>query len=471
LNAWAGKLLGNPAQVRCIVERLEAPAGQVLQSKELRLNELGLAPLDFIYALEGAQGGQQAEIEQRILYTIMREPDGFAPGSLLRINPSRKPQWAASELGYGEFSELLRAARKLITSARGIDDDDLNPPQRSTNSSVNVFELEQRAAAGEQALRRTANDLQQQLAAFDTANLETLRELILRSAGFGAAGAVPLSAAGNLPADRQILLAQAGSVQKEFAQRVGQLTALATGFDAGSATIDQRLDHVLARLRIVFGKAFVVLPRFTPANADELEKALADSEKLQDGDPFTSITWFQRMARMRDGAARLHCALNYAEAIKTGEKLNLTIAQLPYETGDRWVGLPLQPGKSLPSGKLSLAVQSAAPLDVRLPLAGLLIDEWVEVVPSATETTGLSFQYDQPNAAPPQMMLIAVPPEIGLPWTIWSLQQVLLETLDLARVRAVDPDALDEVGHYLPALYFASNTANHTVSTDFSTIR
>ena len=45
-----------------------------------------------------------------------------------------------------------------------------------------------------------------------------------------------------------------------------------------------------------------------------------------------------------------------------------------------------------------------------------------------------------------------------LPWTVWSLQQVLLETLDLARIRAVDPDALDEVGHYLPALYFAFNT-------------
>ena len=64
-------------------------------------------------------------------------------------------------------------------------------------------------------------------------------------------------------------------------------------------------------------------------------------------------------------------------------------------------------------------------------------------------------QYDQPNAAPPQTILIAVPPEVGVPWTVWSLQQVLLETLDLARIRAVDPDALDEVGHYLPALYFA----------------
>jgi hypothetical protein len=92
-------------------------------------------------------------------------------------------------------------------------------------------------------------------------------------------------------------------------------------------------------------------------------------------------------------------------------------------------------------------------------------------VPNVTETTGISFQYDHPNAAPPQTILVAVPPEVDLPWTVWSLQQVLLETLDLARIRAVDPDALDEVGHYLPALYFACNTAGHTVSTDFTTIK
>jgi hypothetical protein len=48
---------------------------------------------------------------------------------------------------------------------------------------------------------------------------------------------------------------------------------------------------------------------------------------------------------------------------------------------------------------------------------------------------------------------------------------VLLETLDLARIRAVDPDALDDVGHFLPALYFALNTDNETVSTDFGRIR
>jgi len=116
-------------------------------------------------------------------------------------------------------------------------------------------------------------------------------------------------------------------------------------------------------------------------------------------------------------------------------------------------------------------VQSPAPVDAKKSLAGLLIDEWVEVVPSATETTGIALQYDQPNATPPQTIPVAVPPEVDVPWTVWSLQQVLLETLDLARIRAVDPDALDEVGHYLPALYFAFNLAGDTVSTDFTKIK
>jgi hypothetical protein len=115
------------------------------------------------------------------------------------------------------------------------------------------------------------------------------------------------------------------------------------------------------------------------------------------------------MARVRDAVGRLNATLNYSEAVNTGEKLNLRVAQLPYGATDRWVGLPLNAGQQLPGGKLSLVVQSTAPIDVRKPLAGLLIDEWVETVPSATETTGIALQYDRPNAEPPQNILIAVP--------------------------------------------------------------
>jgi hypothetical protein len=373
------------------------------------------------------------------------------------------------ELSYGEFEEVLGAVRRLVAGTRAIYDTDLNPPQRADTFTVDVTELETRASEAVQSMR-LSDDLDAQLTSHDTADLEILRTLMLRAATLGVGGAVPLSAAGAAPADREVLFEQAGSIQAELARRVRQLRELDRGFIAATATAEARCAHALAQLRIVFDKAFLVLPRFAASNAAELADALADSAKVQDGDPLAALTWFRRMARVRGGAARLNQALTYSEALG-GEKLVMSIAQLPHDAGDRWVGLPLKAGQLLPGGKLSLAVQSTAPIDSSKPLAGLFIDEWVEVVPNRTETTGIAFQYDQPNAAPPQAILIAVPPELESPWTVWSLQQVLFEALDLARIRAVDPDALNEIGHYLPAMYFAINTAGHTVSTDFAKVR
>lgn len=467
LNAWAAKLLGSPANVRCLVERFASDTGAVLQTHEVRLNELALAPLDFIYAIEGS-AGQQAEIEQRIVYRAARALGGVAPGSLLRVNLSRQPAWKTDELSYGEFSELLRAARKLFSTARAIDDADVNPPERSTSFTVEVKDLGDRAAAAQTSLATTAKAFADQLAATGGPNLDALRELILQAAAFGVAGAVPLSAVAETPADRELLVVQAESIRKELAKRLAQLNDLAK---TEPASDEEKRDRALAQLRIVFGKAFTVLPRFTASNATELQQAIADSTRLQDGDALASTTWFERSARVRDGVSRLNAALSYAEALNTGERLRLTIAQLPFTTNDRWLALPFKPGQTPTAGKLSLAVQSAASVDVAKPLAGVLIDEWIEVIPSTTEVTGIALQYDQPSTAPPQTILIAVPPELGVPWTIWSLQQVLMETLDLARIRAADSEALDEVGHYLPALYFACNTLGDTVSTDFTTIK
>jgi hypothetical protein len=38
----------------------------------------------------------------------------------------------------------------------------------------------------------------------------------------------------------------------------------------------------------------------------------------------------------------------------------------------------------------------------------------------------------------------------------------------LTKLRAVDTEALADLGHLLPALYFAANAQGRTVSTDFS---
>lgn len=472
LNAFAARLLVPPASVRCVVERLDVPPGQVVAPKEITLSELRLAPLDFIYAVEGGSPSQRSEIEGRILHAITRKPDGFPSGAPLRINPGRQPGWGPNDLSYGEFAEVLRTARTLITGARALDAVDLNLPERTQASGVDLAELEARANRAEESLRQAQQNFQGMLDAPTTASLESLRTAMLQLAGFGIASAIPLSATGDTPAERDVLLTQGESIAKEASQRIEQVTALAALGPA--ATPDEKRNRQVERLRTVFGKAFVVLPRFAAGNTDELAKAFADSTKLQDNDPLAVVTWFQRSSRVRDGVARLAASLRYAEALSTGENLKLTVGQLPYKPDqpgqqpDRWVGLPLKAGQQIAGGRLSLVMQAPGAVDPQQPLAGLLIDEWVEIIPNAKETTGVAFQFNPPDSFAPQSILLAVPPAPDKAWTVGDLQRVLLETLDLARLRSVDAEALDETGHYLPALYLAFNANNDTVSTDFA---
>jgi hypothetical protein len=173
--------------------------------------------------------------------------------------------------------------------------------------------------------------------------------------------------------------------------------------------------------------------------------------------------------------------LHAAEAAGTGERMQLAVAQLPHVADDRWVGLPVESPRELPAGRLSLIVHADATLDLDKPLAGLLIDEWIEIVPALSETTAITFQHDAPDARAPQSMLLAVPASPAEPWTAIGLHRLLLDTLALAQVRAIDAEALDiaalnpvagsqavgEISHFLPALQFAVNVDGDAVSPDF----
>jgi hypothetical protein len=92
------------------------------------------------------------------------------------------------------------------------------------------------------------------------------------------------------------------------------------------------------------------------------------------------------------------------------------------------------------------------------------------VIPSGTETTGVAFRYDQPELRAPQAILLAVPPVVGEPWTLGTLNQVLVETLEQAHLRAVPPAALGAVRQFLPATVLAFNAAGDVPSTRPNTL-
>src|SRR5262249_39195858 len=168
---------------------------------------------------------------------------------------------------------------------------------------------------------------------------------------------------------------------------------------------------------------------------------------------------------VREGGGRMADVIRHQRALGGADSL-LTVGQLPFREKDRWCALPFLAGQSLEGRRLSIVAWGDIPKVADAPVAGLLIDEWTERVPAAIATTGLAFHYDEPEARAPQAILIAVAPNVSRAWDLDAIEAVLLETLDLSKLRMVDGDAMVELDQYLPAIYVATNAANEAVSTD-----
>lgn len=463
LNAWAARLLGNFKNVRFAVERIAAN-GTLVKSLDLRFTELAMQAIDAVLLAPARAGDPAPEIDARALAAGAVKHGPLAAGETLRINRQRNATWLPLEIGLDELVELAVRARQLFGSVRSLDARDLAGLQGTFDPRIDAAEFDARAKAARQALTIATSALAAKLKTPPTANLTPVRNAIVVLSRFGIPGSAPLVAA-----TAEAVLAQAGAVTREAQRRVAR---------AQSATAP------LDMMRAVFGDGFVALPRFTLANATELASSLAASATLQGGDPLAVHPWFQQVQRVREPLSRLGASLQAAEVARTGATLRLSVAQLPHVANERWIGLPVDPAVPMPSGKLSLVVHAEPTLNLSQPLAGVLVDEWTEVIPSAHETTAIAFQHYAPDQRAPQVMLLAVPSSPGEPWTGAGLHRLLLDTLAQAQVRAIDAEGLDtavlnpiagaqavgELAHFLPALHFAVNVDGDAVSPDFKSL-
>ena len=85
--------------------------------------------------------------------------------------------------------------------------------------------------------------------------------------------------------------------------------------------------------------------------------------------------------------------------------------------------------------------------------------------------TGIAYHYDDPRAQAAQAVLVAVPPGGTATWDLETLTDVLHETLDLAKLRAVDLELIGGLGQLLPAMLVAANHVGDTASVDFRYMR
>jgi len=241
--------------------------------------------------------------------------------------------------------------------------------------------------------------------------------------------------------------------------------------------------------KALLGDEFQLIPEFelTADQGNAWENSFNDSESgsLTNyltgtvGIDFPVDNWLYGAARVREKLHHWEHLVMLTGAFERPEP-ELQPIQLPYKTNDHWLALqfPYNPDPATKTDptqnyqfdgdRLLYTAHYAAPFQKNQRQCGLLLDEWTEVIPSDTETTGITFNYDRPNCEPPQTMLLVTPPDFTGSWQWQDLVAALNETLDMTKKRAVEPDQVDATPYaqFLPAtitavtLYQISISAN-----------
>jgi hypothetical protein len=152
---------------------------------------------------------------------------------------------------------------------------------------------------------------------------------------------------------------------------------------------------------------------------------------------------------------------------------------LPHKAGAPWVALDF-PKEHAPDGeRLTYVAFADAGYDPAAERCGLLLDDWSETVPALEpdepgpqHTTGVAFHFDRPSQEPPQAMLLLTPARWDGHWSWDDILQGVIDTFDLAGMRAVEPDRLDDgaLAQFLPATVASVTTSGLSLSANFAMV-
>lgn len=501
LDAWLATLFGPLGQWQCVIAyrsdsatpvaydmALQANAFAPLASFPITLDQLGLAAIDVLFLLDDAQGtelAQRADLLARPLF------DAAHPGvEPARVELQLFAPAPAGQRAVGELMPLASQLRRLLAHTRSATRRDLLAPKMLHDVSASRTALDSIDAAalrfgvlGTQdggpelnpaSLMLAAQTAVDALAAIVPASTEAqIQALLLQAAVFGMPEAVPTRtretedplAVPKEPASRLVALRhQASRVQIALQARIDAAHAQTTP----EVLAGDMLAACNEAAKTLLGTSLPLQPAILMAenlSAAALTPDAPGPQRVED--------WLFTASLVRPGAERLQHARVLASATAAPLE-DLRVLQWP-ATAKSWIAEPPPAGEDWNDDRIAIVLQPAMPLDLAQPLVGLVIDEWTELLPRVSETTGIAFNYDAPNAEPPQALLLAVSARSfnnNGRWQWRELVGCVEQAFDLARLRAVGPDELRKtpLDIVLPATMMAESAAPVTVSTSLFTL-
>ena len=487
LNRWLAGFFSDPAQVLFEYQLTDLAATSATgadgaagsnpqQPREgsLSLASLQLQPIDLLFLLESTALRAGSALDALLVQAAWQQQGANDdPTTTGRITIAYA---TAGALKLRRLLPLAGRLRQLLGGSRSARPEDFSLPGSPADpvgaSVIDEVPTRNRLESVVTVLQALADSLESALQQLPQATaVRRLRELLGQAVVAGIPEAVmPLGAeAGQLPA-------ASGRVRLLIAER---LAAYARVLD-GTEEVSRRLSDAAQQL---LGKEFRLALQFElsgPAG-NAYRAAVGREATLQMGvevNPLLLPEWLQGVARVRESLDHLDKVVMLHELLHGDEPgyapLTLHPAQLsaqPAPSPEYWLGMPYPAGYVPAGDALSLVQLRPAGYDAAAPPYALWLDEWTETLPEPEATTAVAFHYDQPNSEPAQTLLLAVAPQAG-PGIAWSFAELLgtvNETLDLAKKRTVEPDALafTHLATLLPALVTPVAQQDATFSLDF----
>lgn len=455
VNTWLSELLPDPATLFCNV----IVDGDDQNPKAVFAADLGLQPIDLMYLVNEELDNDDAMLSLMIKKYVRQNSGtpGYSKDTVLEIVYGPEP-----DDGYFTFEEVLPVllyARKVITTSRHLNTRDYMLPgdADAVFPLYNTTELAGRLTAARSALDTARTALGN---ALNTFSFSGVISALYTLSKFGMEQTVYEFVHDTTPEDEDTLKAWGASVLAQANTKYDTSVPIAPPA-MGDDPIPY-VNSVIDCLKTVFGQSFAPLPLFQIRPDEQAYLALmANSSSTLKADHTTNdlLTeeWLTSIARVRKNTANYEMLSILASAVdfrSFHDLRHLLPMQLPYagDGTERWMGVSVSSPGGLKEGRIAIGASVPAGYVVSGDQVGIMIDDWVDVIPAKEQTSGISFHHNQPNAKAPQCLLLGLTPQITGNWRWDDLVDMLNETLDLAKKRAVDYERISSgVVGQLPA--------------------
>ncbi|MDF1546371.1 MAG: hypothetical protein P1P88_01025 [Bacteroidales bacterium] len=230
----------------------------------------------------------------------------------------------------------------------------------------------------------------------------------------------------------------------------------------------KRITEILiACFKALFGNGFIILPKLIIKEEAPLNQALNHQETILKGNSLERIQlWMQQVAQTHkevDAFEELIMFLDAWTGYDQDKNLKPYIANFPYSTEDGFIPwqaldndeLKIEDNSKRENHTLGVCVYTNNFQENLNSVCGFMIDQWFEDIPLNKVNTAVTFEADTPNQQPPNCCLLAVPGEKSNDpnWNMFELENIISETLDLTKIRAVDMESYPNVAGLFPAIY------------------